>query len=57
MGHLTNNVLTVLQREKNFTLQEAADHVGVHFKELVVKFESGKARLPSFGGELDHIVS
>lgn len=57
MGHLTNNVLTVLQREKNVTLQEAADLVGEHFKELVEKFQACKARLPSFGSELDHVVS
>ncbi|KAI0091347.1 terpenoid synthase [Irpex rosettiformis] len=57
MGHLTNNVLTVLQRERNFTLQEAADHVGVHFKELSEVFEAGKKELPSFGGELDKVVA
>lgn len=57
MGHTTNNVLTVLMREKGMTLQEAADYVGYHFKELVDKFESGKSRLPSFGTYLDEIVA
>ena len=56
MGQLTN-VLIVLQREKNLTLQEAADFVGTHFKELVDGFQACKARLPSFGDELDHNVA
>ena len=57
MGHLTNNILTVLQREKGFDLQAASDYVGVHFKELADKYEAGKARLPSFGAELDGVVA
>lgn len=57
MGHLTNNILTVLQREMGLDLQGAADYVGVHFKELVDKFQANKALLPSFGEELDHIVA
>lgn len=57
MGHLTNNILTVLQREKGFDLQAASDYVGVHFKELADEFEANKARLPSFGAELDEVVS
>ena len=57
MGHLTNNVLTVLQREKNLTLQGAADYVGKHFKGLVEKFQACKARMPSFGNDLDRVVS
>ena len=57
MGHLTNNILTVLQREKGFNLQEASDYVGVHFKELVDQFETNKARLPSFGTGLDEVVA
>jgi hypothetical protein len=57
MGHFTNNILTVLQREKSFTLQEASDYVGVHFKELYDIFESSKSDLPSFGVEMDEIVS
>ena len=56
MGHLTNNILTVIQREKGIDLQAASDYVGVHFKELVDKFQASKLRLPSFGGELDNMV-
>lgn len=57
MGHLTNNALTVLQREKSMTLQEASDYVGVHFKELLDTFEASKKELPSFGEELDKVTA
>ncbi|KAI0346575.1 terpenoid synthase [Trametopsis cervina] len=57
MGHLTNNILTVLQREKDINLQEASDYVGVHFKELYDIFEASKKDLPSFGGEMDAVVA
>ena len=57
MGHLTNNILTVLQRDKNIDLQAASDYVGVHFRELIDKFEASKARLPSFGKALDEVVA
>lgn len=57
MGHLTNNILTVLQREKSCTLQEASDYVGVHFKELLDSFEASKRDLPSFSTEMDNIVA
>lgn len=57
MGHLTNNILTVLQKERDWTLQEAADYVGVRYKELVDIFEAGKRQLPSFGLEMDYVVA
>lgn len=57
MGHFTNNILTVLQKEKSVDLQGAADLVGVHFKELYDEFEADKQRLPSFGEEMDQIVA
>ncbi|KAI0696795.1 terpenoid synthase [Cytidiella melzeri] len=57
MGHLTNNILTVLQREKDFTLQEASDYVGIRFKELYDVFEATKNELPSFGEEMDKMVA
>ena len=57
LGLAANNILTVLQREKNIDLQAAADLVGAHYKVLVEKFEAAKARLPSFGKELDEIVA
>ena len=55
-GHANSNILTVLQKEKGIDLQAAADYVGVHFKELVNKFEANKQRLPSFGEELDVVI-
>lgn len=57
MGHLTNNILTVLQKEKKVDLQGAADLVGAHFKKLSDSFEADKLRLPSFGEETDNIVA
>lgn len=57
MGHMTNNILTVLQKEKKVDLQGAADLVGVYFKALSDSFEADKQRLPSFGAELDKIIA
>ena len=56
MGHLTNNVLPIIQNEKSVDLQGAADFVGVHFKELYDSFEADKQCLPSFGEEMDKVV-
>lgn len=57
MGHLTNNIITVLQRANNWTLQQASDYVGVHCKELADVFEAAKHELPSFGEEMDYVVA
>ena len=54
--HLGNNILTVLQREEGISLQTAADRVGEHFQELIDLFNDAKARLPSFGKEIDEIT-
>ena len=56
MGHFTNNVLTILQKEKNIDLQSAADYAGVLFKELYEQFVTDQASLPSFGAEMDAVV-
>ncbi|TCD63578.1 terpene cyclase [Steccherinum ochraceum] len=53
MGHYTNNILTVLMKEKNIDLQSAADFVGEHFAALMDSFLADKARLPSWGPDLD----
>ncbi|GJE85095.1 terpenoid synthase [Phanerochaete sordida] len=55
--HAGNNILTVLQREEGLDLQAASDRVGVHFQELVDRFSDAKARLPSFGKELDEVTA
>lgn len=57
MGHLTNNVLIVLQGERGVSLQEAADLVGAHWSGLVETFEKAKAELPSFGEGLDPLIA
>ena len=57
MGHFTNNILTVLMKEKNIDLQGAADYVGVHFKVLMDQFLKDKAQLPSWSPEMDAKVA
>ncbi|KAJ3553945.1 hypothetical protein NM688_g3358 [Phlebia brevispora] len=46
MGHLTNNILTVLQKAHGVDLQGAADLVGVHFKELFDSSRETRPRCP-----------
>ncbi len=53
MGHTGNNIITVLMKEKNIDLQQAADYVGEHFKVLVDRFLECKAKLPSWGPKWD----
>ena len=49
-GHTGNNIVTVLMKENGTSLQETADFVGDHCKELVDKYISAKNRLsPSLG--------
>ncbi|EPT02352.1 hypothetical protein FOMPIDRAFT_1118553 [Fomitopsis schrenkii] len=57
MGHTGNNVMTVLMKSQQCDLQAAADHVGAHFKQLMESFQVDKARLPSWGPELDAVVA
>ncbi|TFY54399.1 hypothetical protein EVJ58_g8887 [Rhodofomes roseus] len=57
MGHTGNNVMTVLMKSKNCDLQTAADHVGEHFKQLMDDFQADKARLPSWGPQMDAVVA
>ncbi|CCL98795.1 uncharacterized protein FIBRA_00800 [Fibroporia radiculosa] len=57
MDHPEHNLVTVLMNEKCCDLQTAADYVGVHFKLLVDGFLADKARLPSWGSELDTVVA
>ncbi|TFK40242.1 isoprenoid synthase domain-containing protein [Crucibulum laeve] len=48
-GHTGNNIVTVLMKEKNISLQEASDYIGVHCKHLVDQYLTAKAQLPSRG--------
>lgn len=56
-GHGGNNLLTVLMRERNLTLQQAADHVGVLFKSLLHSFLTNKEALPSIAPGVDQDVA
>ncbi|KAI0833261.1 terpenoid synthase [Trametes gibbosa] len=56
-GHTGNNIVTVLMRQKNISLQEASDLVGDHFTMLMGRFMEAKNQLPSFGAELDDAVA
>ncbi|KAG7085298.1 Sesquiterpene synthase 10 [Marasmius oreades] len=44
-----NNIITVLMKHKNMSLQSACDYVGLYCEELVNRYLSAKARLPSWG--------
>ncbi|KAI0661547.1 terpenoid synthase [Cubamyces menziesii] len=57
MGHTGNNVMTVLMQDKGLDLQGAADHVGVHFKNLIDTFLEAKRTLPTWGKKIDWEVS
>ncbi|KZT29709.1 terpenoid synthase [Neolentinus lepideus HHB14362 ss-1] len=56
-GLTGNNVMTVLMNEKNMTLQEASDYIGVHFKTLVDTFMGNKQKLRSWGAAVDRDVA
>ncbi|KAF7797961.1 hypothetical protein EIP86_009168 [Pleurotus ostreatoroseus] len=56
MGH-TTNIIPVLQHERGLSLQEAVDFAGSHWRELVEEFEKAKKELPSFGEDLDPIIT
>lgn len=48
-GHTGNNVVTVLMKEKGFSLQNASDYIGVQCKRLVDQYTGSKAMLYSRG--------
>ncbi|KAG6844953.1 hypothetical protein H0H87_002067 [Tephrocybe sp. NHM501043] len=52
-----NNIVTVLMENNSMTLQEASDHVGAYSKELMDRFVSAQARLPSWGASIDSEVA
>ncbi|KAG1773547.1 isoprenoid synthase domain-containing protein [Suillus occidentalis] len=57
MGHNSNNIVTVLMQEKNASIQEAADCIGVVFEQLITRFLKDKSRLPSWGADIDRDVA
>lgn len=56
MGQEMGNVMTIL-KEKNINLQDAADAVGVRYKELVDGFIADEMSLPSWGPDMDRLVA
>ncbi|KZT28204.1 terpenoid synthase [Neolentinus lepideus HHB14362 ss-1] len=50
------NVVSVLMKEKNLSIQEASDHIGVYYKKLIDDFLQDKCNLPSWGPHVDKIV-
>ncbi|OJA08758.1 hypothetical protein AZE42_08877 [Rhizopogon vesiculosus] len=57
MGHTGNNIVTVLMQEQDAGIQEAADCIGVVFKQLMARFLKDKSRLPSWGAVIDRDVA
>lgn len=55
-GHTGNNVITVLMKEKGFTLQEAFDFVGQEFQRLIDSFLVSETEIPSWGPDVDVAV-
>lgn len=53
MGLRVDNILTVLMANEKCSLQTAVDHVASRFAELMEAFRADKARLPSWGPDLD----
>ncbi|KAG6850710.1 hypothetical protein H0H93_009868 [Arthromyces matolae] len=52
-----NNIVTVLMMNKHLSLQEAADYIGGYCQELMDRFISAQARLPSWGASVDAEVT
>ena len=49
--------MTVLMEAKGLNLQEAADHAGVLFGDLMNRFVAERKKLPSWGPDLDRDIS
>lgn len=55
-GLAGNNVVTILMKDDNVSLQEAFDLVGLKFKDLMERFLADKGKLRSFGPHNDPSV-
>ena len=51
-----NNLITILIKEKGYSLQESVDYIGDQFKALLDVFNMNEACLPSFGAEGDEAL-
>ena len=56
-GHSANNFVTVVMAEKGVGLQESFDFAGKFFENEVKEFLEWKAKMPSWGPEIDDAVS
>jgi len=52
-----SNIITILREHKGYTLQQAVDHVGEMFSDLVKRHLEARRAFPSFGPEIDSAVS
>jgi len=51
-----SNIITILMEHKGYTLQQAVDHVGEAFADLVQRLLEARRNFPSFGPEVDSAV-
>lgn len=56
-GHSANNFITVIMAGKGIALQEAFDFAGEYFENQIKEFLEWKAKLPSWGPDVDDAVS
>ncbi|KAK1219384.1 Sesquiterpene synthase 10 [Marasmius sp. AFHP31] len=52
-----NNIVTVLMKHRNMSLQAACDYVGTYCQHLMERYLWARERLPSWGPELDRDVA
>jgi hypothetical protein len=52
-GHMGNNIVTVLMKDRACDLQTASDLIGAHYAELMACYLADRKRLPSFGPHID----
>jgi hypothetical protein len=57
MGYTGDNILIVLVREGNTNIQEAAERIGIIFKQVMARFLKDKSRLSSWGAAIDRDVA
>nr|BBH51499.1 putative sesquiterpene synthase [Clitopilus sp.] len=55
-GIAGNNIVTVLMRNRNMSLQQASNYIGQHCETLMDRFVSSQVRLPSWGPVVDREV-
>ncbi|KLO08670.1 terpenoid synthase [Schizopora paradoxa] len=52
-GIATNNMFTVVMKERGYTYQQAADYIGEEHQRLVAQLVDASANMPSFGKKVD----